>query len=290
MSKQPFAFRYATASMQRAAAIPADEVFARVLTAIKTLQAMPDAERRFLLAGQGSWLGKMGSVLTWHDANAAEDKNLEPLHRVHVEIPKDIAEFFGLPGDKVDRDPDAPPMPMRVGDVSQARVDFRSERMSDRMKRRGIKPVKYVPAIGPFPEKEPEQSREMFRPTSAQVSDALVAGDWFAKVALLRDDRYCPKAERLIANVDQFEVRFAKFKAGGRRSFLVDDQRVLVWLAKGFSLRAIGLRLELSGDEMEIRLNEIRRSLFRIANGAARLADPEQRSRDRRRKAHCAES
>lgn len=264
-----YAARFAI-ERRRTPAIPEDAAFGRVLSAIRTIEAMPDRERRFLTSGQGLWLAKLGSKLTWHDLNSHEDKNLEPLHRVHVDIPADIAEFFGLPGDRVDRMPDTPPTPMRVGDVCQARVDFRNERMAARAKRRGINPVKFVPAVGYIPEKEPEESRESFRPTRAQVSDAIVAGEWFAKLALMPE------------NIDEFERRLDQYANGGRRSPQVDDQRILSFYAFGWSLKLIGERYGLNEFQTERRIAEIRTSVHRIANGWARLADIENRGISRK--------
>lgn len=59
--------------------IPEDEVFARVLSAIKTIKAMPDAERRFLMAGTKS--GWVQTLVEWADlvAQAEQPKDdVEP--------------------------------------------------------------------------------------------------------------------------------------------------------------------------------------------------------------------
>lgn len=167
------------------------EVFSRVLTAIRTLRAMPDQERRFLASGtKAAW-------------------------------PETLVEFSDL----------------------VARADGPVE--SDSI------PVRHDPK-------------------RTEISDALVAGEWFARLALLHE------------NYADFERRILEFRAGSRPTPQVDDQRFLTWYAQGWSLKNIGQRLGLNEHEAERRLYEIARSLWRIANGAARLVDPETSIRGRK--------
>lgn len=190
-----FATRYAiprTARIaRRAAMIPEERVFSRVLTAIRALKALPDKELRFLYAGKKS--GWVQTLVEWADLVA------------QAELPRD--------------DHDA---------------------------------------------------RDRWHPTRAEISDAMIAGEWFAKLAVLPE------------NVDEFEKRLGLYRASLARTAQVEDQRILVWVASGLSLKLIGERLGRNEHQIERRIAEIRNSLWQIANGTARLADVEARERQRK--------
>jgi hypothetical protein len=98
-------------------------------------------------------------------------------------------------------------------------------------------------------------------PSAEAVSDCLVAGEWFAKLALLPE------------NIDQFEHRVEEMRTGKRKSAMVDDQIIVMLYAQGWSLRMIGIRFRWNEDQTERRLFEVARHLFRLANGTARYAD-----------------
>lgn len=166
------------------------EVFSRVLTAIKTLQAMPDQERRFLASGtKAAW-------------------------------PPTLVEFSDLVA-QAEMPPDT--------DAIRGRVNLRS----------------------------------------SEISDALIAGDWFAKLALIHE------------NYPQFQVRLHDYRSHKRVSPQVDDQKFLSWYAHGWSLKNIGQRFGINEHQAERRLYEIARHLWRIANRTARLVEPESTERGR---------
>ena len=214
-----FANRYSSIGRIHARSLISEaDVLRRTLTAIRTLKAMPDRERRFLTSGSKSFLATLGSVLTWHDANAHEDTKLEPLERV-------------CEG-----------------------------------------PVRYMsPTSRYVPEKEQEGSREQQRPSRADISDAMIAGEWFAKLALLPE------------NIDEFEARVDLYRQKKRRSPQVGDQEFMTWLSLGWTLKSIGERLKLNENQAERRGHEISRNLWRIANGTARVCDIDDRRRERER-------
>lgn len=187
-----FATRYAIRPRPRAPVISEDEVFARVVTAIKTLKAMPDRERRFLMAGTKS--GWVQTLVEWSDLVA------------QAELPQDELDV-----------------------------------------------------------------RDRYEPKRAEISDAIIAGEWFAKLAVL------------LWNVDEFERCLGRYRAGSAKSPQVDDQKILNWYAAGWSLKLIGERLGFNEHQIERRLSEIRLALWSIANGRARLADTSARQRERKR-------
>lgn len=158
------------------------EVFERTLTAIRTLKAMPDRERRFLASGtKAAW---PATLVEWSDLLAQAEQT-----------PDDI------------------------------------------------------------------EPREKINPKRSEISDALVAGEWFAKLALLPE------------NIDEFEKRVEQYRIGKAKSPQVIDQRILTLWAFGWSLRLIGQRFGWNENQTERRLYEIARNLFRIANKTARFAD-----------------
>lgn len=166
----------------RAPYISEAEVFARTLTAIRTLKAMPDRERRFLASGtKAAW---PATLVEWSDLLAQAEQT-----------PDDI------------------------------------------------------------------EPREKINPKRSEISDALVAGEWFAKLALLPE------------NIDEFEACVERYRIGKVKSPQVDDQRLLTLYSQGWSLKLIGQRFTMNEHECERRLNEIARNLFRIANKTARYAD-----------------
>jgi hypothetical protein len=113
----------------------------------------------------------------------------------------------------------------------------------------------------PIPKRDEDGHSERQEPTRAEISDVLVAGEWFAKLALLPE------------NIDEFEHRVEKYRTGATKSPQVADQRLLTLHAQGWGLKLIGSRFGLNADQTEKRLLEIARNLFRIANGTARYAD-----------------
>jgi hypothetical protein len=158
------------------------EVFARTLTAIRTLKAMPDRERRFLASGtKAAW---PATLVEWSDLLAQAEQT-----------PDDI------------------------------------------------------------------EPREKINPKRSEISDALVAGEWFAKLALLPE------------NIAEFEACVERYRTGKVKSPQVDDQRLLTLYSQGWSLRLIGQRFAMNEHECERRLHQIARNLFRIANKTARYAD-----------------
>jgi hypothetical protein len=164
------------------------EVFSRTLTAIRTLKAMPDRERRFLASGtKAAW---PATLVEWSDLLAQAEQT-----------PDDI------------------------------------------------------------------EPREKINPKRSEISDALVAGEWFAKLALLPE------------NIDEFEKRVEEYRRGRDaygnivRSPQVDDQRLLTLYSQGWSLKLIGQRFGWNENQCERRLFEIARNLHRIANKTARYAD-----------------
>lgn len=158
------------------------EVFSRTLTAIRTLKAMPDRERRFLASGtKAAW---PATLVEWSDLLAQAEQT-----------PDDI------------------------------------------------------------------EPREKINPKRSEISDALVAGEWFAKLALLPE------------NIDEFEQCVEAYRIGMAKSPQVRDQKILTLYSQGWSLRLIGQRFAMNDQMLERRLNEIARSLFRIANRTARYAD-----------------
>lgn len=120
-----------------------------------------------------------------------------------------------------------------------------------------------------------------FRPTRKQIDDAMIAGEWFARLSIVTDERYDPKSKRLVKNCDQFALRIEAYRRGEAATPLVDDQKILTWVAKGWSVRVIGQRFTMSEDEMGTRIDEIAHSLSSIANGYARLQEPSARKRTR---------
>jgi hypothetical protein len=162
--------------------IPEAEVFSRTLTAIRTLKAMPDRERRFLASGtKAAW---PATLVEWSDLLAQAEQT-----------PDDI------------------------------------------------------------------EPREKINPKRSEISDALVAGEWFAKLALLPE------------NIAEFEACVEAYRVGRAKSPQVQDQKILTLYSQGWSLRLIGQRFGMNEQMLERRLNEISRNLFRIGNKTARYAD-----------------
>ncbi len=126
--------------------------------------------------------------------------------------------------------------------------------------------------LGPPAGDEADRPRDP-KPSRAQVSDAMVAGAWFSCVAIIPE------------NVSEFENRIELYRLGKRKSAQVDDQRILSWLAFGWSIQSIAQHRDIETDEHQVerRINEISRNLWRIANGTARLCDIEERQRNRER-------
>ena len=180
--------------------IPEDEVFARVLSAIRTIKAMPDAERRFLMAGKKS--GWVQTLVEWSDLVA------------QAEQPKD---------------------------------DF--------------------------------EPREKHHPKRAEISDAIVAGEWFALLAII------PR------NVSEHERQFRLYQAGIHKSRLIVDQVILDLWASGWPVDYIAAhsRVRMSEKEVLARFKIIAEDLWKIANGTAKLADVHARNRaERHRQARTA--
>lgn len=116
------------------------------------------------------------------------------------------------------------------------------------------------------------EPRDRYQPTRKEISDALIAGEWFAKLALLPE------------NVDEYErLTDVRRRSDRRVSTYVEEQKVIAWWAFGMSLRLIGEGLRVNEFEAERRLNQAAISLWRIANGWAEFADVEARSRARKR-------
>lgn len=185
--------RYAIRGARRAPMIPEAEVFARVLTAIKTIKAMPDGERRFLMAGTKS--GWVQTLVEWADLVA------------QAEQPKD------------DVDP-----------------------------------------------------REVYRPKRAEISDAMVAGEWFALLAII------PR------NVSEHEHQMRRYSAGLVNYRLVVDQLILDLWASGWPVDYIAShsRVRMSEKEVLERFKIIAADLHGIANGTAELSNVDARKRAER--------
>lgn len=113
---------------------------------------------------------------------------------------------------------------------------------------------------------------QRFKPTRAQISDATVAGAWWAQLVLMSK-----------GNVDEFLDRSDLYRAGRVSSRLIFDQRIVEAYAVGFSVKAIGER-EGRKSEHEIYRNlyRVARDLWSIANGLARIAHHSDRVRLRR--------
>lgn len=116
-----------------------------------------------------------------------------------------------------------------------------------------------------------------FRPTRAQIDDAMIAGGWFARLSIVNHQRFDPTTKQLVSNIDQFHIRIDQYRRGSSPTQLVDDQKILTWLAKGWSARSIGLRFGLSEKEIGDRIDEIAASLGVIANGDARISNAGER-------------
>lgn len=238
------------------------DAYERVIRAVRTIDAMPDRERRFLMAGQGSWLAKLGNVWTWHDANAQHDTVLDPLERVVVHRKTRHAPAFA---DPVVRDPDMPPTPRRIRDAALGVATHRRMRMHSVDQNKGTRRDQFVPAASRYvPKKEPDPPREVFRPSRKDISDAMIAGAWFAALAL--------RAE----NVCEFEKSRDAYRRGKSKTTWVDDQRIVAMHARGASLKTIGGSLrggKLNAEQVEVRIRQIARSLSEIANGRSRPHD-----------------
>lgn len=120
-------------------------------------------------------------------------------------------------------------------------------------------------------EGSPESERQRFKP--GQVADAIIAGSWFAAL------------QRLHENIDEAEAAHEAYRLGNIKTALITDQKILTWYAKGFTMKSIGAHSDIKLDEHQVerRLNEISRSLFRIANGYAALVDLDARRRAQER-------
>lgn len=110
-------------------------------------------------------------------------------------------------------------------------------------------------------------------PTRKQISDALLAGAWFSAL------------QRLPENADQAIDRLEEYRRGDRANAFVDDQKLLDWLAHGWSVAAIAQHggTFKNEREVEIRINVVAHWLCQIANGTAELVDLAERRRDRER-------
>lgn len=185
--------RYAVRTVPRAPLITEAEVFARVLTAIKTIKAMPDGERRFLIAGTKS--GWVQTLVEWSDLVA------------QAEQPKDDVDV-----------------------------------------------------------------RERYHPKRAEISDAIIAGEWFARLAII------PR------NVSEHERQMHLYRAGLIKSRLVVDQVILDLWASGWSVFLIGghSRVRMSEKEVLARFKIIASDLYEIANGTAELSNVDARQRAER--------
>lgn len=242
----------------RAPYISEAEVFARTLTAIRTLKAMPDRERRFLAAG--SKIAWVQVILERGDENAQASTDFEPLQRV---IKKHRAPRQELAPEPPPRE--GPPLPQLARDGILANVAKRSASLETHaapLENRpdGSAKIAYQPA-SVAPCRDEEQPRERVHLKRADIDDALVAGEWFAKLALLP------------VNIDEFEKRVEGYRTGVYKSPQVDDQRLLTLYSQGWSLKLIGQRFGWNEHQTERRFNEIARNLFLIANKTARYAD-----------------
>jgi len=188
-----FATRYAIRPRPRAPVISEDEVFARVLTAIKTLKAMPDRERRFLMAGTKS--GWVQTLVEWSDLVA------------QAELPKDELDV-----------------------------------------------------------------RDRYEPKRAEISDAIIAGEWFARLAII------PR------NVSEHDHQMRLYRAGFVKSRLIRDQVILDLWSSGWSTFHIGAhsRIRMSEKEVLARFKIIADDLWKIANGTAELSNVDARKRAER--------
>jgi len=158
------------------------EVFSRTLTAIRTLKAMPDRERRFLASGtKAAW---PATLVEWSDLLAQAEQT-----------PDDV------------------------------------------------------------------EPREKINPKRSEISDALVAGEWFAKLALLPE------------NIEEFEQCIEAYRTGMAKTPQVRDQKIVTLYSQGWSLKLIGQRFGWNENQCERRLFEIARNLWRIGNKTARYAD-----------------
>lgn len=183
------------ATKRYVAPISEDEAWRRVMAAIRTLKAMPDAERRFLTSGSRS-----GWVIT-------------------------LVEWSDLVSQAEDVQPGAPPRD------------------------------------------EHDTPPERYQPKRAEISDALVAGEWFAKLAITAD------------NVREFADRLDDYRTGRERSPQVKDQRILEMFVRGYGLKTIGGRFKLNEHQIERRLLEIRTTIAAIANGRGGLVEPPRAQR-----------
>lgn len=120
--------------------------------------------------------------------------------------------------------------------------------------------------LGPPADDEPVRDRPA---TAHEITDASVAGLWFAKVALLPH------------NFAEFQAVLERHRKRKANTTFVADQKILSWLSRGFSIRSIGEHRDIRLDDRQVerRISQISRDLFRIANKTARLVDPEGQPR-----------
>lgn len=120
--------------------------------------------------------------------------------------------------------------------------------------------------------KDDVEPREVYRPRRAEVSDAMIAGEWFANLAIM------PR------NVSEHERQLRLYAAGVVKSRLVVDQIILDLWASGWPTDYIGShsRIRMSDKEVLVRFKLIASDLYEIANGTAKLADVHARQRAER--------
>jgi hypothetical protein len=114
--------------------------------------------------------------------------------------------------------------------------------------------------LGPPP--KGDEPPEVVRPaTAAEITDAEIAGAWFAKLALMPE------------NAAEFRSAVERYRIGRASNTFVADQIVVALMASGWGPRAIGEhdRIKLTERQAERLINEISRNLWRIANGTARI-------------------
>lgn len=105
---------------------------------------------------------------------------------------------------------------------------------------------------------EDDDAPERKPPSRSAIADAELAGGWWAALALLP------------YNVAEFNIASDLYRRGKRKQPLVDDQRIVVMVARGKTLKTIGENLyggKLNDEQVEGRIREIAIALANIANG-----------------------
>jgi hypothetical protein len=136
----------------------------------------------------------------------------------------------------------------------------------------------FVAVKNGVPPRDDEEEQEREEPTRKAYSDMLIAGEWWAKLALTVPYAGDP------GNIDEFERNVEKYRRGEAKNCFVKDQIFLLLLSQGWSLYSIGKRFKLNDDETHERYFAIAQNIFYIANRKARLADPAERAREKRLK------